>query len=218
MSWGYFVDSKFEAFDLDESNALESAFLDGEKSVQFVHANCCFSNMCMTIANWKYLKLCRFNCGEVDNIWLRETNILFRHVPFDTDTISTLNIAHKHGYKEFKIHQNSITTFAFDLENMIMSYNGGIFNILGSTSKDDDSNNNTSNSNDDDDFPNEYLCPISGEKMRDPVVASDGFTYDRVNIQKWMTECKTKSPMTNTPFSRLILLPNTTLKSILNQS
>lgn len=43
-----------------------------------------------------------------------------------------------------------------------------------------------------------YMCPISHEIMSDPVVASDGFTYERSEIQTWM-EQKAMSPMTREP-------------------
>ena len=34
--------------------------------------------------------------------------------------------------------------------------------------------------------PFEFLCPISGKLMSDPVEASDGVVYDRAAISKWM--------------------------------
>ena len=37
-------------------------------------------------------------------------------------------------------------------------------------------------------WPSEFYCPISHEVMRDPVTATDGFTYERVEIQKWIGE------------------------------
>ena len=41
------------------------------------------------------------------------------------------------------------------------------------------------------DTPNEYLCPITGGLMLDPVVASDGHTYERQAITEWLgsTDC-----------------------------
>jgi hypothetical protein len=33
--------------------------------------------------------------------------------------------------------------------------------------------------------PNEFFCPISFEMMSEPVVASDGHTYERLDIERW---------------------------------
>lgn len=44
---------------------------------------------------------------------------------------------------------------------------------------------------------NEWLCcPISQEIMLDPVIVSDGYTYERKNIKKWFSENHDSSPMT----------------------
>jgi ankyrin repeat protein len=34
--------------------------------------------------------------------------------------------------------------------------------------------------------PNEFFCPLSFEMMSDPVVASDGHTYERLDIERWV--------------------------------
>jgi len=44
--------------------------------------------------------------------------------------------------------------------------------------------------------PNEYLCPITMDLMRDPVIAMDGHTYDRKAISSWLSKSQ-KSPKTN---------------------
>ena len=36
-----------------------------------------------------------------------------------------------------------------------------------------------------DDVPDEFLCPISQEIMQDPVICSDGSSYERKVIEKW---------------------------------
>ena len=48
-----------------------------------------------------------------------------------------------------------------------------------------------------------FLCTL----MDDPVVASDGFTYNREEIQNWFKHHDT-SPLTNEPFEHKILIPN----------
>lgn len=42
----------------------------------------------------------------------------------------------------------------------------------------------------------DFLCPISGKLMTDPVTADDGFTYEREAIEAWLRDDKNRgSPM-----------------------
>ena len=43
-----------------------------------------------------------------------------------------------------------------------------------------------------------HQCPITHQRMIDPVIASDGYTYEREAVQKWL-KTKSTSPMTNEP-------------------
>lgn len=43
--------------------------------------------------------------------------------------------------------------------------------------------------------------------FKDPVIASDGFTYERYAIEDWLTR-KATSPMTNEPLVHKFLIPN----------
>lgn len=45
------------------------------------------------------------------------------------------------------------------------------------------------------------------ELFVDPVIAADGFTYERSAIEDWLTRKKT-SPMTNVPLEHERLIPN----------
>ena len=36
-----------------------------------------------------------------------------------------------------------------------------------------------------DEIPDDMICPISFEVMKDPVMAQDGHTYERVCIEEW---------------------------------
>ena len=38
--------------------------------------------------------------------------------------------------------------------------------------------------------PRDLLCPISHALMMDPVVAEDGFTYERQAIEQWFAHCR----------------------------
>jgi hypothetical protein len=81
--------------------------------------------------------------------------------------------------------------------------------------------------------PNEYLCPIGGELMTDPVIAADGHSYERKAISQWIHQSKqqpaparrgnqrarnavaVRSPMTNQPLSSTQLTANVTLRKII---
>lgn len=60
------------------------------------------------------------------------------------------------------------------------------------------------------------LCPISGQKMKDPVVAADGHTYDRSSISRWL-KTSDISPLTGTVMAHKTLVPNYLLISSLQR-
>lgn len=66
-------------------------------------------------------------------------------------------------------------------------------------------------------IPDEYICPISREVMVDPVLASDGFSYERSEIENWFKRGKTTSPMTNKKLNSKTLVPNQALRNIIMQ-
>lgn len=59
--------------------------------------------------------------------------------------------------------------------------------------------------------PELFLCPISRELMHNPVLASDGHIYERVQIESWLQRHQT-SPMTNMAMAPA-LAPVLTLRS-----
>ncbi|XP_019647749.1 PREDICTED: WD repeat, SAM and U-box domain-containing protein 1-like isoform X1 [Branchiostoma belcheri] len=69
----------------------------------------------------------------------------------------------------------------------------------------------------DDKVPDEYLCPISREIMVDPVIASDGYTYERKSIESWLHKGKMTSPMTNALLPNMNLTPNRMLKMLIQR-
>ena len=56
--------------------------------------------------------------------------------------------------------------------------------------------------------PDQYLCPITLEIMRDPVTTVDGITYERVAIADWLAN-KDTSPLSGALLSskELVSLP-----------
>lgn len=61
--------------------------------------------------------------------------------------------------------------------------------------------------------PEEFCCPITHEVFEDPVIANDGFTYERQAIQDWFDNGRRVSPMSNQPLANTTLLPNHNLRS-----
>ena len=49
--------------------------------------------------------------------------------------------------------------------------------------------------------PDSLICPISGELFYDPVIAMDGFVYERLEIEKWFQEHNT-SPINRKEIAR----------------
>jgi len=62
--------------------------------------------------------------------------------------------------------------------------------------------------------PENLCCPISMELMQQPVMAADGFTYDRASIEAWLGRGKTSSPTTGAPLPHLGLAPNHLVRSM----
>ena len=60
-------------------------------------------------------------------------------------------------------------------------------------------------------IPHEFYCSISQDIMTDPVKTIDGFTYDRVSIERWF-ENSWKSPLTGLELESKALVPNDELK------
>mmetsp|Transcript_28785 Transcript_28785/g.73354 ORF Transcript_28785/g.73354 Transcript_28785/m.73354 type:complete len:662 (-) Transcript_28785:108-2093(-) len=57
-------------------------------------------------------------------------------------------------------------------------------------------------------------CPLTMEIMRDPVIAADGFTYERQAIQSWLATSDA-SPMTNEPLAHKALVTNKLAREII---
>mmetsp|Transcript_54473 Transcript_54473/g.62429 ORF Transcript_54473/g.62429 Transcript_54473/m.62429 type:complete len:566 (-) Transcript_54473:1688-3385(-) len=55
--------------------------------------------------------------------------------------------------------------------------------------------------------PLEYCCPVTQGLMLDPVVASDGYNYDRHSVEK-LLYMKKNSPKTNLPFPSEFMIKN----------
>lgn len=69
---------------------------------------------------------------------------------------------------------------------------------------------------DDIEIPDEFKCPISRALMRDPVIISDGHTYERQYIETHLIN-RTVSPITNEELLINFVIPNWNMrKAIMN--
>eukprot|EP00931_Biecheleriopsis_adriatica_P028431 TRINITY_DN16950_c0_g2_i1.p1 TRINITY_DN16950_c0_g2~~TRINITY_DN16950_c0_g2_i1.p1 ORF type:complete len:454 (-),score=95.38 TRINITY_DN16950_c0_g2_i1:82-1443(-) len=57
-----------------------------------------------------------------------------------------------------------------------------------------------------------FICPITFEIMRDPVVTADGHSYERLAIKEWFKLDNKESPRTNIRLASTTLIGNTALK------
>ncbi len=64
-------------------------------------------------------------------------------------------------------------------------------------------------------IPEEFKCPISLDLMQDPVLAADGHSYDRAQIESWFRTSHT-SPNTRLRLNTLALYPNIELRNRIN--
>jgi hypothetical protein len=63
-----------------------------------------------------------------------------------------------------------------------------------------------------------FLCPITQEVMTDPVIGSDGITYERAAIEAWFAAGHNTSPLTRAPMTSRSLVPNIALRALIQES
>lgn len=66
------------------------------------------------------------------------------------------------------------------------------------------------------DIPSAFVCPITREIMRDPVIAPNGTTFDRSAITLWLSTRKTH-PLTKEDLNISQLVPNRALKEAIDK-
>ncbi|KAL2537501.1 U-box domain-containing protein 26 [Forsythia ovata] len=66
-------------------------------------------------------------------------------------------------------------------------------------------------------IPYHFRCPISLELMRDPVTVCTGQTYDRTSIESWVATGNTTCPVTRSPLTDFTLIPNHTLRRLIQE-
>ena len=62
--------------------------------------------------------------------------------------------------------------------------------------------------------PDEFKCPISKCIMKNPVLISDGYTYEREYLERYINE-KQFSPISNSPLIFPYIIPNWNLRKLI---
>lgn len=65
--------------------------------------------------------------------------------------------------------------------------------------------------------PHEFLCPITLEIMKDPVIVATGQTYERESIQRWLNSNRRTCPKTGQILDHLSIAPNYALRNLIVQ-
>ena len=65
---------------------------------------------------------------------------------------------------------------------------------------------------DSDEHPSHFKCPIKMSTMKEPVVAADGYTYEKSAIEEWFAH-KLTSPLNGESLTSSSLIPNYNLRS-----
>ncbi|KAK9733976.1 hypothetical protein RND81_04G105200 [Saponaria officinalis] len=65
--------------------------------------------------------------------------------------------------------------------------------------------------------PSEFLCPLSKQLFRDPVIISTGQTYDRPFIQKWLKSGHRICPLTQQVLTHSFVTPNFLVREMISQ-
>ena len=66
-------------------------------------------------------------------------------------------------------------------------------------------------------LPPEFMCPITGEIMREPVTTADGHVFERSAIERWLATHST-SPMTGMPLEHTKLAPAHAIRQLIERS
>jgi hypothetical protein len=61
-------------------------------------------------------------------------------------------------------------------------------------------------------MPSDFICPLTHEPFREPVITKDGHTYEKSSISKWL-ETHNTSPLTGAPLADKSLIPNLALRN-----
>lgn len=220
----------FSNGDWDYSDVLEKAFLQGKKKVDFPagpEVGCDKSVVDFEAMEWSTIL---GNKNHVYSIIRKHTAALDasqlwkwkgdgddgRYFDMNTDFSFCLNHARDNHFDYIRIFLNG-TAYRCDMAKRIQKNENTswVRTIIGPPSLSEKDMSAY------DSLPDKYKCPITQDIMDDPVIASDGHTYERYAIEKAMyIQCsrgKIRSPMTNLPLEDNKLIPNRLVKNIIDE-
>jgi hypothetical protein len=163
----------------------------------------------------------RFNLGS-DKYWIgycicQKYNIELQEIIIDTIKLITIN-----NENHFKNTISGIIKINEQNEN----YNSNIYNlIILEINKLKEENEQLKNiimfknkqiNKKNRKYYDNFICPITMEIMKDPVICSDGHTYERSAIETWLST-KSHSPITRAIIPNNSLIPNIVLRNIIQE-
>ena len=67
-------------------------------------------------------------------------------------------------------------------------------------------------------LPDEFFCSITLDVMQDPVLAADGFSYERGAIEDWFAKGHRTSPKTGAQIAHTELQPNLAIRNLIQHA
>jgi len=121
------------------------------------------------------------------------------------------NYKYKEFNKNFKLEYFKYKKKYLDLKNKI------VLKIIDNAYIQYGGSGETNNNEDIiDNLKRNITCPLTLSIFIDPVVAADGNTYERIEIERHFNSVNNRSPMTNAELPNINLIPNTAIKTIIN--
>ena len=161
----------------------------------------------------------RFNPGS-DKYWLGycirpKFNIKLQQISIDTIKLITIN--NENDFKNIincivKINEQKENTTIYNLIileiNKLKEENEKLKNKIMLKNKELNKKNKK--------YYDNFICPITMEIMKDPVICSDGHTYERSAIETWLST-NNHSPITRERIINEYIIPNFVLRKMIRE-
>ena len=107
-----------------------------------------------------------------------------------------------------------VAAAALDMSNYDINWSWYVIPPVSQDHEEDDPEKEESNEEEDLEVPEEFECPITSDLMVDPVITSDGHTYERYAIKRWLSKNDT-SPLTGAELISDNMVPNIALRKMI---
>jgi len=216
---------------VQQTKQVDSDFNTGQYSSVHKVGTFVFDSMiCMTTSG-AVVPIARVHSGTPPRFMWRYECDPGAYQQMDEHTSAILDNARKHARKRVCVHvlddysnpTTWIVTYTFDLEEMSQQNDtsGTKRRIIGYTPHEEDGDDEEGDDDTLSAVPDEFKCPITHDIMRDPVVASDGVTYERHAIEEhiirgnyYKTADEFRSPMSGVSIHPQVY-PNRVLKQVM---